>query len=44
MGSDLKAYESCINASSVDVIELIVNPGEIYDAAGNGCIIIIKTN
>ncbi len=42
-GSDLQAYLSGINASQVDVIELIDNPGAKYDAAGNAGIINIKT-
>lgn len=42
-GSELQAYLSGINASQVDVIELIDNPGAKYDAAGNAGIINIKT-
>lgn len=42
-GADLQAYLSGINASQVDVIELIDNPGAKYDAAGNAGIINIKT-
>lgn len=42
-GADLQAYLSGMNASQVDVIELIDNPGAKYDAAGNAGIINIKT-
>jgi outer membrane receptor protein involved in Fe transport len=42
-GADLQAYLSGINASQVDIIELIENPGAKYDAAGNAGIINIKT-
>lgn len=42
-GADLQAYLSGINASQIDVIELIDNPGAKYDAAGNAGIINIKT-
>lgn len=42
-GAELQAYLSGINASQVDVIELIDNPGAKYDAAGNAGIINIKT-
>ncbi|MEO5946458.1 MAG: outer membrane beta-barrel protein [Chitinophagaceae bacterium] len=42
-GADLQAYLSGMNASQVDVIELIDNPGANYDAAGNAGIINIKT-
>lgn len=41
-GSDLQSYLSGINASQVDVIELIENPGAKYDASGNAGIINIK--
>jgi iron complex outermembrane recepter protein len=42
-GAELQAYLSGMNASQVDVIELIDNPGAKYDAAGNAGIINIKT-
>jgi iron complex outermembrane recepter protein len=42
-GTELQAYLSGMNASQVDVIELIDNPGAKYDAAGNAGIINIKT-
>jgi iron complex outermembrane receptor protein len=42
-GADLQAYLSGINASQVDVVELIENPGAKYDASGNAGIINIKT-
>jgi hypothetical protein len=41
-GSDLQSYLSGINASQVDAIELIENPGAKYDASGNAGIINIK--
>lgn len=41
-GADLQSYLSGINASQVDVIELIENPGARYDASGNAGIINIK--
>jgi iron complex outermembrane receptor protein len=42
-GAELQAYLSGMNASQVDVIELIENPGAKYDAAGNAGIINIRT-
>jgi iron complex outermembrane recepter protein len=42
-GAELQAYLSGMNASQVDIIELIDNPGAKYDAAGNAGIINIKT-
>lgn len=42
-GADLKLNLSGINASQVDAIELVDNPGAKYDAAGNAGIINIKT-
>ncbi|MEQ1677056.1 MAG: outer membrane beta-barrel protein [Chitinophagaceae bacterium] len=42
-GAELQAYLAGMNASSVDVIELIDNPGAKYDAAGNAGIINIRT-
>ena len=42
-GTDLQNLLSGMNASQVDVIELIENPGAKYDAAGNAGIINIKT-
>ncbi len=42
-GTELQAYLSGMSASTVDVIELIDNPGARYDAAGNAGIINIKT-
>ncbi len=42
-GTELQAYLSGLSASTVDVIELIENPGAKYDASGNAGIINIKT-
>ncbi|HEV7782632.1 MAG TPA: outer membrane beta-barrel protein, partial [Chitinophagaceae bacterium] len=42
-GTELQAYLSGLSASTIDVIELIENPGARYDAAGNAGIINIKT-
>jgi hypothetical protein len=42
-GADLQAYLAGMSASTIDVIELIENPGAKYDASGNAGIINIKT-
>jgi iron complex outermembrane recepter protein len=41
--AELQAYLAGINASQIESIELIENPGAKYDAAGNAGIINIKT-
>src|SRR5687768_13978666 len=42
-GADLQSYLSAMSDWQVEVIELIENPGDRYDASGNAGIVNIKT-